>query len=85
MSYASKVSDEASIMAQQSTKHSYFGIGFGHRKFQDGSYVFVAGADFFLRYMMCEVYYFGLEEGTFGGFQFEVKFAEALQYYSEPF
>ena len=35
--------------------------------------------------MMREVYYLGLEEGTFGGFQFEIKLAEALQYYPKSF
>ena len=35
--------------------------------------------------MVREVYYLGLEEGTFGGFQFKIELAEALQYYSKSF
>ena len=35
--------------------------------------------------MMRKVYYLGLEEGTFGGFQFKIKLAEVLQYYPKPF
>ena len=35
--------------------------------------------------MVREVYYLGLEEGTFGGFQFEIKLAEVLQYYPKSF
>ena len=35
--------------------------------------------------MVREVYYLGLEKGTFGGFQFKIKLAETLQYYAKSF
>ena len=35
--------------------------------------------------MVREVYYLGLEEGTFGRFQFKIKLVEALQYYPKSF
>ena len=77
VSYVSEAPYEASIMFWQSTKRSYFCIGLGHGKFQNGSYVFIAGANSFLQYMVHEVYYLRLEEGTFGGFQFKIKLGSA--------
>ena len=45
-------------------------------------HIFLTRVNSFFGDMMCKVHYLCLEEGALGGFQPQIEFSEALQYYS---
>ena len=65
-------------MPCQPTEHADLGESLWHWEHLYHVYIFPAGADSFMGYVMCQVHNIWLEEWTLGGFQLQVVLPEVL-------